>query len=93
MPVVVATRQNNTNNSVSLCTDPVRRSILSVSIQEVINHIFNACKLLVTVNTVFLSFPASAIRLWNYLLTDIASIDDFNEFNMKLQQHLLTQYR
>ena len=36
------------------------------------------------------SFFPSAIRLWNCLPTDIASIDDFNEFNMKLQQHLLT---
>ena len=34
-------------------------------------------------------FP-SAIRLWNCLSTDIASINDFNEFNMKLQQHLST---
>ena len=34
-------------------------------------------------------FP-SAIRLWNCLQTDIATIDNFNEFSIKLQQHLLT---
>ena len=43
-----------------------------------------------TCDSYHFSFFPLAIRLWNCLLTDIASIDDFNEFNMKLQQHLLT---
>ena len=36
------------------------------------------------------SFFPSAIRLWNCLPTDVASIASFNEFNMALQKHMQT---
>ena len=33
------------------------------------------------------SFLPSAIRLWNCLPVDIATTDDFYDFDLKLQQH------
>ena len=37
-----------------------------------------------TCNSYRFSFFLSAVRMWNYLPTDIASISCFNKFNMKL---------
>ena len=64
---------------------------LSLSPLEDTNHISNVCKQLATVSYRFSFFP-SAIRMWNYLLTDIASISCFNKFNMKLQLTIIYNY-